>query len=112
MAKGFEILLNENSRHRFMSELLMKIDEMELGSKKKAHAVANEILRRSQLKVPVKTGYLKSTGKVVPQEHGFSVLYDADYAIYVHEIDYYKHKNGQSKFLSSAYDEVMSELKG
>ena len=75
--------------------------------------IALEILDRAQAKVPVDTGFLKSTGKVVQVEDGFEVRYDADYAIYVHELVDNKHPNGgQAKFLEEAFYEVMSEVIG
>jgi len=75
--------------------------------------IALEILDRAQAKVPVDTGFLKSTGKVVQVEDGFEVRYDADYAIYVHELVENKHPNGgQAKFLEEAFYEVMSEVIG
>lgn len=75
--------------------------------------IALEILDRAQAKVPVDTGFLKSTGKVVQVEDGFEVRYDADYAIYVHENLEAQHPNGgQAKFLEEAFYEVMSEVIG
>lgn len=75
--------------------------------------IALEILDRAQAKVPVDTGFLKSTGKVVQVEDGFEVRYDADYAIYVHENLEAQHPNGgQAKFLEDAFYEVMSEVIG
>lgn len=47
---------------------------------------AKELLNDANLIVPVDTGHLKSTGKVVTGDGEVSVVYDADYAIYVHEI--------------------------
>ncbi len=75
--------------------------------------IALEILDRAQAKVPVDTGFLKSTGKVVQVEDGFEVRYDADYAIYVHEnIEAQHPRGGQAKFLEEAFYEVMSEVIG
>lgn len=75
--------------------------------------IALEILDRAQAKVPVDTGFLKSTGKVVQVEDGFEVRYDADYAIYVHENLEAQHpRGGQAKFLEDAFYEVMSEVMG
>ena len=71
--------------------------------------IALAILDRAQTKVPVDTGFLKSTGYVKQLSDGFEVGYDADYAIYVHEMPY-KHEVGQSKFLEDAYYEVMAEV--
>lgn len=71
--------------------------------------IALEILDRAQTKVPVDTGFLKSTGRIEQIKDGYKVVYDASYAIYVHEIDYYKHKNGKSRFLEEAYYEVINK---
>ena len=75
--------------------------------------IALAILDRAQTKVPVDTGFLKSTGRVKQIKDGFEVVYDADYAIYVHEDIDAKHPNGgQAKYLEEAYYEVMSEVIG
>lgn len=75
--------------------------------------IALEILDRAQQKVPVDTGFLKSTGRIVQLEDGFEVRYDADYAIYVHENLEAQHpRGGQAKFLEEAFYEVMSEVIG
>ena len=72
--------------------------------------IALAILDRAQTKVPVDTGFLKSTGQIIERENGFEVAYTADYAYYVHENDYAKHKVGQAKYLEEAYNEIMQEL--
>jgi hypothetical protein len=61
--------------------------------------------------VPVDTGYLKSSGRVVQVVRGFIVTYDAYYAIYVHEREDVIHKVGESHFLSKAYKSVMADLR-
>ena len=71
--------------------------------------IALDILDRAQTKVPVDTGFLKSTGRVKQIKDGFEVVYDADYAIYVHEDIDAKHPNGgQAKYLEEAYYEALS----
>ena len=66
--------------------------------------VADQILDVSQRLVPVKTGFLKSTGKVVKNSIGtYSVVYTAPYASYVHEIIDNRHDfPTQAKFLEDA----------
>ena len=73
------------------------------------YTIALKILDVAQSKVPVDTGFLKSRGRVEKTQSGCSIVYDTDYAIYVHEDTGVRHKIGTSKFLSEAYEEVMAE---
>lgn len=74
--------------------------------------IALAILDRAQEKVPVDTGFLKSSGYIVEDVEGFMVRYDAEYAIYVHEdIDVAHPNGGQAHFLDDAYKEIMEELR-
>ena len=70
--------------------------------------IALAILDLAQTKVPVDTGFLKSTGRVEEVDSGYKVVYDAPYASYVESIDYYKHETGQAHFLEDAYNEIMN----
>lgn len=45
--------------------------------------IAEDILAESQRLVPVDSGRLKRSGKVVETDDGFEVVYDAPYAAYV-----------------------------
>lgn len=69
--------------------------------------IALRILDVAQTKVPVDTGFLKSTGKVVQLDNGYEVVYESPYAIYVHEGVGNRFKVGQAKFLEEAYYEVI-----
>lgn len=74
--------------------------------------VADLIFERSKYYVPVKTGHLKSTGKVVESNFGeFSVVYEAPYAKYVHEIMMNRHERpSKAKFLEDAGYDVQNLL--
>lgn len=74
--------------------------------------VAEQILEVSQRLVPVDTGYLKSTGKIVKNSIGtYSVVYTAPYAVYVHEIiDNWHDFPTQAKFLEDAAWNVLSSF--
>lgn len=74
--------------------------------------VANQILAESQILVPVDTGFLKSTGKIVKNSIGtYSVIYTAPYAVYVHEIidNWHKYPT-QAKFLEDAAWKVLTSF--
>ena len=71
--------------------------------------IALKILDLAQTYVPVDTGYLKSRGRIIEESGGYAVIYDADYAKYVHENTGVKHLNGRSHFLIDAYTEVMTK---
>lgn len=72
---------------------------------------AEQVFERSQTYVPVATGYLKSTGYVrETSKHEWTVGYDADYAIYVHE-RYAQHAAPTTwKFLELAYLELDASI--
>jgi len=53
--------------------------------RKLIHDVADEILRRSQDKVPVSDGMLKKSGNVIYGDGYAIVGYNTDYALYVHD---------------------------
>lgn len=74
--------------------------------------IANKIFDLSQIYVPVKTGYLKSTGRIVRNSIGtLSIVYTAPYAKYVHEIIDNGHKlPTRAKFLEDAGYEVENEM--
>lgn len=97
-----------------VNKTLMGEDDVRLvvkGLNEDSLRIALKILDRAQRKVPVDTGFLKSTGYVRRVRDGYEVGYDADYAIYVHEIVENRHPNGgQAKFLEEAFYEVMSEI--
>jgi hypothetical protein len=68
--------------------------------------VALFVQRESQLIVPVDTGNLKNSASTRPDQSGkpkAEVVYTAAYAIFVHEIERYRHAPGkESKFLVKA----------
>lgn len=73
--------------------------------------IAKKIFDLSQKYVPVDSGHLKSTGKIVKNSIGtYSIVYSADYAVYVHEIVENKHEAPtRAKFLEDAAYEVLNE---
>lgn len=73
----------------------------------KSLKTALAILDRAQTKVPVDTGFLKSTGYITQREDGYEVGYSADYAWYVHEMEGANFQVGQAKFLEEAYYEIL-----
>ena len=74
--------------------------------------VADKIFEVSQSLVPVDTGYLKDSGRVVKNSIGtYSVIYLAPYAVYVHEIIDNQHEfPTQAKFLEDAAWYVLSSF--
>lgn len=73
---------------------------------------ARELLRRSNQEVPVDTGLLRNSGKVVPGESGgtASVVYDAPYAVAVHQRTWVRHPVGRAKWLELAAIEYEREF--
>lgn len=92
----------------------MFIDETQVslmidGLTEQSYSFALEVLDISQTKVPVDKGFLKSRGRVEKTDTGYIVIYDTDYAVYVHENTGVRHKIGTSKFLSEAYEEALAK---
>lgn len=54
-------------------------------AKKNMKTAAEELLHDANNVVPVATGALKASGKVQTTTDGVEVVYDEDYALYVHE---------------------------
>lgn len=86
-----------------------KIRDMKAVNREVARATrshAKDTLKRSKAIVPVRTGLLKSTGRVHraiirPNDVIVTLSYDTHYAIYVHEMIELRHKPGKmAKFLS------------
>lgn len=74
-----------------------KIKELEKAKEEFEKESAQKLLQKSQERVPVQTGRLKNSGKT----KGGSVIYDAPYALEVHE------RAGRGfKFLEKAKGEV------
>lgn len=73
-----------------------------------SYNVAVKILDVSQENVPVDEGFLKSRGRVEKTPDGYMIIYDTDYAIYVHNNTAVKHTIGSALFLSDAYYKVLS----
>lgn len=74
--------------------------------------IAKRIFDLSQIYVPVDTGNLKSTGKIVKNSIGtYSIVYTAPYAKFVHEIvdNWHKYPT-RSKFLEDAGYEILNEF--
>lgn len=67
---------------RVMVRLESYIPELEQALRQEAddinYQMAQEILSEAQYEVPVRTGALKSTGTVIPTEHGFAVTYGGE----------------------------------
>lgn len=74
-------------------------------------SVAYDVFNLSQQLVPVKTGYLKSTGYIKSTSDGWEIGYTAPYAVFVHEIiDTFHAPPTQSKFLQDSLNRVMFTL--
>lgn len=83
-------------------------------------AIMKEAFDRSQELVPVKTGNLKSTGKIVrgrtrkTDQHLIKIRYGhkktAPYAGVVHDDPTDKHEHGQHKYLRNAVEEKTANL--
>ena len=60
-----------------------------------------KVLQLAKEKVPVDTGRLRDSGHLEETRDGARVVFDAPYALYVHEMDLH-HERGERKYLENA----------
>lgn len=63
---------------------------------------ADDVLDRSNEKVPTESGALRASGSVEAQGLTADISYTAPYAVVQHEKTEYRHDDGQAKFLEQA----------
>lgn len=81
-----------------LNELLDEITE-------NLYEASNQLLEDVKQIVPVQTGELKASGKVVKQQEGIAVVFDAPHALLVHE-----NPNGRGyKFLERTVNDNLSK---
>lgn len=73
-------------------------------------AAAEDLLDLSNRKVPVDTGALRDSGRVVDGDDQSAVTYDAPYAAIVHERMDLSHSTGQPKYLEAAMNEIARQV--
>lgn len=92
----------------FIRQAMRKLTKStERRTEEASYAAAVRIYQLSQVYVPVKTGFLKSTGRVEKEGKGFQrvclVVYETPYAGYVHEnLTAYHAPPTQAKYLETA----------
>lgn len=85
----YEVFLNE-----LLDEIYENIEE-----------AADQLLKDTKQIVPVKTGELKKSGKIIKQQDGVAVVFDAPHALFVHE-----NPNGRGyKFLERTVTENLNK---
>ena len=100
--KNIENVKNINNQNKFVQELNNKYDT--------EYMIASLIMKKAIEYTPYKTGRLRDSIYMEPLEQGIKIGYKADYAIYVHEIGFYQHKEPtRYKFLEDAAYEVALE---
>ena len=116
---------NSNVFQRISSELIDKSLRMEGALREAAKLCAEDLLRESEVQVPVDTGALILSGEVVDNGNSFDVVYSAtqrdrhlldpskplgnnpdyNYALIQHEATWFKHPNGgKDHYLSDPYN--------
>lgn len=75
--------------------------------------VARQIYEASQSQVPVDTGALRASASMT-EEGGakpvITIAYNADYALYVHEILRNLHPRGNAKYLENPFNQYASTI--
>lgn len=85
----YEVILNE-----LLDEIFENIEE-----------AADQLLKDTKQIVPVQTGELKASGKIVKQKDGVAIVFDAPHALLVHE-----NPNGRGyKFLERTVTENLNK---
>lgn len=84
--------------------------------KEGVYDVAETIFEDSRANfVPIDTGELYNSARLDEIDRGKSysaiVSYNTDYAIFVHEISYYRHSRGKSKYLETPFNKHVPKLK-
>ena len=93
-----------------LTEALFSYQEAEIPVTNTYMLIAVEILKRSQLYVPIKTGELKNSAYLKNRDGYSEIGYSANYAVHVHEIESNQHKYPtRHKFLEDAALEVWNE---
>lgn len=88
---------------------LQKIpDKMQTAGTEGLREVGQKIYDTSQAQVPVDTGALRASGSMT--ESGgknltITIAYEAEYALYVHEILRYNHPHGNAKYLENPFNQ-------
>jgi hypothetical protein len=116
MTVGAPITMRWTGTAKLEQKMIRSADGVYSGAAQGVRKLANEAFRLSQVMVPVETGALKKSGRVVSRRvsrwtYRSSVLYGGaseprfvDYAVYVHEILEHKHAPPtQAKFVETAY---------
>lgn len=73
--------------------------------------IAVTILKRSLYYCPIDTGNLRDSARLIRTSSGFAIRYYADYAVYVHELDYRHNNPTRKKFLEDAAYETFNNLR-
>ena len=85
-----------------------------LEKRENMHSALEIVLEEAQKNCPVDTGKLRDSGKITDSGTDYKIVFDTDYAIYVHEDLTKHHDNGEAKFLEKAWrrkrDEFLKEL--
>jgi hypothetical protein len=72
---------------------------------------ADQLLQKTLPRVPIATGRLRSSGRVVDISTDSSVVsFDADYAYWVHEMLTNRHAVGEAKFLEQTLEDNRGAL--
>lgn len=71
--------------------------------------VAREILAEAKKRVPVDTGFLRSSGQVEAGSGVVHIRFTADYAAAVHERTERSYQNGEAKYLERAVNVTLSK---
>jgi hypothetical protein len=74
----------------------------------------------SRFRTPIDTGFLQNSTNIIKKGNVYTLFYDCEYGIYVHEILHYNHPYGEAKFLERAwnakkgefYESLLKPLKG
>jgi len=100
--KTKEIAQGKYSLDRFNKEYILSEAELEM--------IAEAILGRAIELCPIRTGFLRSSGKVYINDRYARIIFEAPYAAYVHDSVGLNHPIGQDHFLEAAAQEILPKI--
>lgn len=82
-------------------------EQKQINIKNQLLELGKAILGLASERCPIKTGRLRSSGRVIQNGNYVIVGFFCPYAVYVHECFGYRHLVGQSKFLETAVQDIL-----
>ena len=100
--KTKQIAQGKYTKEQFNKEYILTVDELE--------AIAEAILGLAIEYCPIRTGFLRSSGKVYINSNYARIIFEAPYAAYVHDNVNAFHPIGRDHFLEQAAQDILPTI--